>query len=146
MSPYIINFRSKAMTENEINLINLKGKLKALFSRKEEIQKSIDNFDKSVYADESGYDEYLNEIYGDIVVCGYSWPASKVLYDVDRIAYNIEFSRYTDYLDEREIPEYLELLDTLKDIKLEIEEIQDEIETLWKEILEEGKEVSDENK
>lgn len=36
---------------------------------------------------EKDYDEFLNEVYGDINVCGLKYPASQVLYEVDPIVY-----------------------------------------------------------
>ena len=41
---------------------------------------------------EQEFADYLDEIYGDIDVCGLSYPASRVLADVDPIAYRTAFS------------------------------------------------------
>ena len=38
--------------------------------------------------DESYYDDFLDECYGEIEICGYSYSASIALYRVDPTAYN----------------------------------------------------------
>jgi AraC-like DNA-binding protein len=38
------------------------------------------------------YDEFLNEIYGDINICGIEYPASQALKSVDEIAYDCGFN------------------------------------------------------
>ena len=43
---------------------------------------------------EDAYDELLDEIYGDIDVCGVDMPASQVLNEVDPIRYNVGKSDY----------------------------------------------------
>lgn len=42
------------------------------------------------------YDEMLDEIYGDIEICGYSYCASIALYRVDPIAYKVGRSDWED--------------------------------------------------
>ena len=33
------------------------------------------------------YDDMLDDCYGDVEICGYTYPASQALYDVDPVAY-----------------------------------------------------------
>ena len=49
--------------------------------------------------DESMYDDMLDEIYGDIEICGYSYSASLAFERVDPIAYNVGFNDYTSNMD-----------------------------------------------
>ena len=48
--------------------------------------------------DEDVYDEMLDDCYGEIEICGYSYAASIALYRVDPIAYRCGFSDYCDSL------------------------------------------------
>lgn len=41
--------------------------------------------------DEQAYKEMLNEVYGNIEVCGLTYPAGQVLQDVDPIAFDVGF-------------------------------------------------------
>jgi len=44
---------------------------------------------------EEQFKEYLDEVYGDIDICGMSYPASQVLQDVDPTAFDVMFADYT---------------------------------------------------
>jgi len=48
---------------------------------------------------EKDFEEYLNDIYGDIDVLGVKYPAGYVLKEVDPIRFNVAFS---DWLAEKE--------------------------------------------
>lgn len=48
--------------------------------------------------DDDVYDEMLDEVYGEIDICGLSYMASVALYRVDPIAYNCGRSDYYDSL------------------------------------------------
>ena len=39
------------------------------------------------------YEEYLNEVYGDIDICGLSYPAGQVLKKVDPIAFDVGYAQ-----------------------------------------------------
>lgn len=47
---------------------------------------------------DDAYDEMLDECYGEIEICGYSYAASIALYRVDEIAYNCGKNDYYDSL------------------------------------------------
>lgn len=47
-------------------------------------------------ASEDYYDEMLDECYGEIEICGYSYSASHALYNVDPVAYNCGRSDWED--------------------------------------------------
>jgi len=47
---------------------------------------------------EALYDEMLDDCYGTIDVCGYSYSPSEVLKAVDPVAYNIEVNDYISSL------------------------------------------------
>jgi hypothetical protein len=39
--------------------------------------------------DERAYAEYLNDLYGDVEICGNEYPSGQALYDVDPIAFRV---------------------------------------------------------
>ena len=45
---------------------------------------------------EEMFNEYLDEVYGSIIVAGYTYQTSDVLKDVDPIAYNEAFRDWLD--------------------------------------------------
>lgn len=49
-------------------------------------------------ADENDYKEYLNEVYGDIDVCGLQYPAGQVLYEFDPVAFDVGFANWLSEL------------------------------------------------
>lgn len=91
------------------DIADLEEELAELKKREEELENN-DN--------EEEYDEMLDNCYGDIDVCGYKYPASRLLSEVDPIAYNCGHSDYNSSL--------------LSDIQSEIEEKVAEIEELKK--------------
>ena len=52
---------------------------------------------------EEMYDEMLDDVYGDIEICGYHYPASKALFDVDPTAYRCGFNDWLDSMIQDEI-------------------------------------------
>ncbi|MFA5307544.1 MAG: hypothetical protein WC365_08905 [Candidatus Babeliales bacterium] len=62
---------------------------------------------------EEEYDDQLNDIYGEIDVCGYKWPASFVLHEVDPTAYNCGKNDFEGNLDPKwQCSECEEVFDT----------------------------------
>lgn len=105
---------------------------KLLDSQKElsDIQNDIDNFDASDYVTEDDYDEMLDDCHGDIDICGYSYSASRVLQEVDPIAYRCGYNDYVDSIDLDAIVEYCELTEQKDELESEIEDIESELENL----------------
>lgn len=46
---------------------------------------------------EEAYDDYLDDLYGEIEICGVKYSASVAFYRIDEIAYNCGFSEWLDY-------------------------------------------------
>lgn len=58
---------------------------------------SFRNFDVAngeVYMADSQYIDYLNDIYGDVDVCGYTYGAGSLLEDADPVAFRCGKSEY----------------------------------------------------
>lgn len=59
------------------------------------------------YGTEEDYDNLLNEVHGDIKICGYEYQAAYVLELVDPIAYRCGYGDYfSNFLDDEEHVEY----------------------------------------
>ena len=95
----------------------------------------IDSFEYSCSDDE--YDEMLDDVYGDVEICGMTYSSSRALKLLDPVAYRcgkIDFEsnydlddveEYTDLKDELE-----SLEDRLSDLENELDELNDELESL----------------
>lgn len=103
------------MTKDKETLINdildLSKELAELKEREEELENN-DN--------EEEYDDMLDDVYGEIDVCGYKYYAGRLLQEIDPVAYNCGHSDYNNSL--------------LSDIQSEIEEKEEEIKILQEEL------------
>lgn len=61
---------------------------------------------------EHNFDDMLAGIYGNIDVCGYSYPAEKVLKKLDPIAYDYEFNDWSSCEPQWECGECREIFET----------------------------------
>lgn len=77
----------------------------------EERKKSLEDGDN-----EDAYDEMLNDVYGEINVCGYQYEASRVLKECDETAYRCGLLDYND-------SELSEIEDQLNDLREELKEL-----------------------
>lgn len=107
---------------------DLKQQISVLTEQIKDKQDEIDNFEKEL--DEDTYDEMLNSIYGDIEVCGYKYPASMCLYNIDEIAYNVGMSDLADSMELEEFPAYNDLVEELETLQNELEDLENELEEL----------------
>lgn len=101
----------------------------AIEAKKSEIkakQAEMDSFEIEV--SDSDYDDYLDEVNGEVEVCGMSYSASNVLKNVDPIAYRCGKSDYADSLDKEDQEEYKELESELEDLESELEDLEAELE------------------
>lgn len=115
------------MTTNEINatLQDLNNELDRLTTE----QVNLDIYDTSL-ADSDAYDEWLDECYGDVDICGYKYSASRALEEVDPVAYRCGFSDYLDSLDIEDSDEWKELEEQIGDLRSQIEQLANELEEL----------------
>jgi hypothetical protein len=103
----------------ELNIYRLKESIK-------EIQYKIDNFDCSEYATDEQYSDFLDELYGDVNICGYEYSASHALQEIDPIAYSCGFSDYCNTLEPSDFKEYQELESELDELESELDELESE--------------------
>lgn len=90
--------------------------------------------------DEEGYIETLNDIYGDIQVCGLEYPAADVLRAVDPIAYDCGFADYQEVYYTIESPD----TDTFDNEEYEsIDEATGAIDDYYDSLIEDDKETEE---
>lgn len=98
-------------------------------------QHEIDSFEYS--CTETEYDNWLDEVYGDVNICGYTYSASQALENVDPTAYRCGKSDYESEYDLDNCEEYTDLQNELEELEgdlgslfEELEELQDELSSL----------------
>lgn len=102
-------------------------------SKKEVIataQSAIDNFeiDESKY--EEGYKGLIDECTEVIQIMGMSFTPSRVLEELDPIAFACGLSDYVDGIDKSDDVEYQELEAILEELESELIDLENELETL----------------
>ena len=98
-------------------------------------QSNIETFEYSCSDDE--YDEMLDEIYGDVEICGMNYSSSQALQELDPIAYRCGKGDYESNYDLDNCEEYSDLKDELEelegqlsDLENDLDELKDELESL----------------
>lgn len=121
-------------TLNELNetLAQLNNELIDLDQQLTDAEQQRDLFEYSCSDDE--FNEYLDEIYSEVEICGYTYPASQSLYDVDPTAWRCAKNDYESNYDLDDCDEYQEILETIESIELEITDKVSEIEDVKQEI------------
>ena len=98
-------------------------------------QSNIETFEYSCSDDE--YDEMLDDVYGDVEICGMNYSSSQALKLLDPIAYrcgkgdfesNYDLDNCEEYNDLKDELESLE--DQLSDLENDLDELNDELDTL----------------
>lgn len=115
------------MTTNEINatLQDLNIELDRLTKE----QLNLDISDTSL-ADTDDYETMLDECYGDVEICGYTYTASHALKSIDPTAYRCGFVDWLDSLDIEDSDEWKELEGQIEDLRGQIEQLENELEEL----------------
>lgn len=70
------------------------------------------------------FEELMNELYGDVDVCGFSKPSGTLLREVDPIAFNESYLNYCNALSAGEFDEYQDLSEQINDIQSEIDDLK----------------------
>jgi len=111
------------------DMINaVESKIAEVNQQIEDTQREIDHFEYSCSDDE--YDQYLDDVYGDVQVCSFEYPTSQALKLLDPIAYRCGKSDYeTDY-DLDDVEEYNDLKDKLESLENQLSDLESELEEL----------------
>lgn len=130
-----INSESNEMSIKEAlegQLVNAKSKIESLESEIKAKQSEIESFEYSCTDDE--YDEMLDEVYGDVEVCGMTYSSSRALKELDPVAYNCGKSDYEANYDLDNCEEYTDLRDKLEGLESDLESLNEELEELQDEL------------
>lgn len=100
-----------------------------LEERIEEVKSEIDSFEVDIESDEviEMYEEYL-DCDGPVDVCGTLYDPSRILRELDPIAYRCGLMDYTDGLEKESFEEYRELLSELEGLENELELLDEDEE------------------
>ena len=90
-----------------------------------DLENKIDNFEIDEDKYDENYDEWLDEVYGEIMIGNISFLPSRILKELDPIAYRCGFSDYIDSLDIEDDEEYQELQTELEEAKEELAELEE---------------------
>ena len=90
-------------------------------------QSNIETFEYSCSDDE--YDEFLDEVYGDVEICGMNYSSSQALKELDPIAYNCGKGDYESNYD-------LDYCEEYNDLKDELESLEDQLSDLENDLVE----------
>ena len=70
---------------------------------------------------EEEYEDFLNEVYNSVTICGYEMNQGTILREMDEIAFNEGLNNYND-------EKITELKDQLETLKAELKDLEDEEE------------------
>ena len=112
------------MKEQEIR------KMQALIADKEKQQSQIE-LDPDDFADQ--FDDMLDES-GTVEAGGYSFYPSRILKELDPVAYRCSLNDFVDSLDVEDSDEYKALQDEIDQLQSDIEDLESEIEDLENQI------------
>ena len=90
-----------------------------------DLENKIDNFEIDEDKYDENYDEWLDEIYCEIMIGNISFLPSRILKELDPIAYRCGCSDYIDSLDIEDDEEYQELHTELEEVKEELAELEE---------------------
>lgn len=107
--------------------------LDAIETKRAEIdakQKEIDNFEPDEYEAENAYAEFIDECHDEIKIGCYTFSPSRVLKELDPIAFNCGLSEFID----DELSERPERFEGYTELHEELDELQDELSDLESEL------------
>ena len=105
------------------------------------LQSDIDHFDPFEYLDDDSFEEILNDIYGEIEVCGHTHEAGRLLRIIDPATFDqakVDHASSMDVHDFRSFSEYHDLEEALEDVEENLRYVESAIEDL-EEAIEEDK-------
>lgn len=101
-------------------------KLEELRAKLDQIESAIADFQPEI--DEGEFEEALDNMHGDVEVCGMTYPAGRALREIDPIAFKVGKSDYEASIDPEECDEYNDLIAERDELQDEIEELESELD------------------
>ena len=94
----------------------------------EDKQKEIDHFEYT--CTDEDYDNFLDDVYGDVQVCSMEYSTSQALKLLDPIAYRCGKSDFESNYDLDDCEEYNDLKDELESLEDQLSDLESELEEL----------------
>ena len=94
----------------------------------EDKQKEIDRFEYT--CTDEDYDNFLDDVYGDVQVCSMEYSTSQALKLLDPIAYRCGKSDFESNYDLDDCEEYNDLKDELESLEDQLSDLESELEEL----------------
>lgn len=110
-----------------MNIENLKAQLALRIQEREDKQKKLDNFELDSDNYEEQFRGFIDEVSDEVVVLGMRFPPSRVLEELDPIAFSCGLADYVNNLDKTQDQEYQELEGELGALNDEISDLEDQI-------------------
>ena len=88
-----------------------------------DIQNELNTFEPSDYLEEKQFDEFLDEIYDEVNVCGLEYYASYAFKEMDPVRYHCAYLDWCNDYDLGNIEEYKELEASLQEAEDELEDL-----------------------
>ena len=105
-----------------------KARIESIESEIANLKTEIGGFDPYDHCDESDYVDMLDDVYGEVEICGLSYSASHALKMVDPVAFHVGFSDWASSRDNEEFEEYNSMTERLDELESELSDLQDELE------------------
>ena len=99
--------------------------METIKNRIAEIKRELEYFEIDQDKHEEEYKELIDSN-GPVVICGVKYCASRILGEIDPIAYRCGLNDYVDSLDVTEDEEYKKLESELEELESELEELESE--------------------
>lgn len=97
-----------------------------LLKRIGEIENELYNFEIDPDNYEESYKDLIDDIYGPVTIAGVKFTASRILEELDPIAYRCGLTDYVDGLDVTDDEEYRALESGLADLESELADLEAE--------------------
>lgn len=105
-----------------------------LIEQIDDLKKEMENFEIDPYDYEEAFKDMIDDIDGPVVIAGLKFTASRILEELDPVAYRCSLTDWVDSLDKEDDKDYQELQEKLEELESELEDIQcalDEIAEAW---------------
>ena len=97
-----------------------------------ELKSEIDGFEYSLT--EAEFDDFLDESYEEVNICGMTYSASYALKECDPVAYRCMQSEYEWNFDLNDCIEYTDMVEELESLESDLKSLQDELNELESEV------------
>ena len=93
-----------------------------------ELKSEVDGFEYSLT--DSEFDDFLDEAYDVVNICGMIYSASYALKNCDPVSYRCSKSDYENNFDLDDCTEYTDMVKELESLESDLESLQDELDYL----------------